>query len=45
MALIQIATNVATCSHPCCTGKSPLDYKKMGVKDILVAGVADSEIR
>ena len=34
-----------TCNHSCCTGKSPIDYTHMVVKDILVAGVADSEIR
>ena len=28
-----------TCSHSCCTGKGPMDYTYMVVKNILVAGV------
>ena len=33
------------CNHTCCTGKKAIDYTHMVVKDILVAGVADSDIR
>ena len=33
-----------TCSHPCCTQKSPIDYTHMVIKDILIAGISDSEI-
>ena len=33
------------CPHPCCAGKKPVDYTSMVVKDILVAGIADNDIR
>ena len=33
------------CPHACCAGQPEIDYTPMVIKDILVAGVADSEIR
>ena len=32
------------CTHTCCTDKI-IDYTACGVKDILIAGIADSDIR
>ena len=33
------------CTHACCATKAPVDYTSMVVKDILIAGIEDSEIR
>ena len=33
------------CCHACCAEKNSIDYTHLVVKDILVAGVADSDIR
>lgn len=33
------------CTHSCCAGKEPVDYTSKVVKDILVAGIADTDIR
>ena len=32
------------CPHACCADKKPVDYSPMVVKDILIAGIEDSEI-
>ena len=32
------------CPHECCNEKSPVDYSPMVIKDILIAGIEDSEI-
>ena len=33
------------CSHSCCNTRNPIDYTPRVVKDILVAGIVDDEIR
>ena len=33
------------CRHECCTDKDPIDYTQDVVKDIILAGMADSDIR
>ena len=33
------------CTHACCATKALVDYTSMVVKDILIAGIEDSEIR
>ena len=33
------------CSHTCCPQKEQIDYTSRVVKDILVAGIADNDIR
>ena len=33
------------CNHSCCSEKSAIDYTHMVIKDILIAGVSDSDIR
>ena len=33
------------CPHACCSDRDPIDYTSRVVKDILVAGIADDEIR
>ena len=33
------------CPHSCCADKDPVDYTSKVVKDILVAGIADTDIR
>ena len=34
-----------SCPHACCSQKTPIDYTHMVIKDILIAGVSDGEIR
>ena len=33
------------CPHDCCTNKTPVDYSQEVVKDILLAGIVDIDIR
>ena len=33
------------CRHECCTNKCAIDYTSSVVKDVLVAGIADTDIR
>ena len=33
------------CSHTCCRDKAPIDYTSQVVKDVLISGIADAEIR
>ena len=36
---------IIQCSHACCSNNNPIDYTSRVVKDILIAGIADDEIR
>ena len=33
------------CPHACCREKAPIDYTSQVVKDVLISGIADAEIR
>ena len=36
---------IIKCPHPCCSTKEPIDYTSMVVKDIIVGGIADIDIK
>ena len=44
-AAASICNFKAKCPHECCATKSLVDYTSNVVKDVLIAGIADSEIR
>ena len=36
---------IVKCRHNCCSNKPIVDCTSNGVKDVLIAGIADAEIR